>query len=183
MANDQMVIPPNERYKRLKSVLFEYTERIVALRNANPKIAAQQPLFFTFLTLPWLAPFGLTEDQRNYQERRKVEIAELGFDSEQAKRDLEEILANDKHLRECCPTPLQLAGYLDKHFLTALADERRQGATQERLDFAFEDLERTTYIRAGSRELRFPTYSISTWRETAWCLRGANLWVISESSA
>src|ERR1700692_2880510 len=33
MANDQMVIPPSERYTRLKSVLFEYTERIATIRN------------------------------------------------------------------------------------------------------------------------------------------------------
>jgi len=141
-----MVVPPNERYPGLKPVMFDFVDKIAKIRQDNPNLAEQQPLFFTFLTFPWLAPAGaLTEEQRLYQDRRKLEIAQLGFDGERAKQILDDILANDRHLRECCPDPLQLAAYFDGHFLTSSADAKRQGAAPARLEFAFEAFEALTY--------------------------------------
>src|SRR5258708_4828430 len=101
-----MVVPQNERYPGLKRVLFDYVYEMAKIQQNNPNVAEQQALFFTFLTFPWLAAMdGLTEEQRLYQDRRKFEIAQLGFDGERAKEVLSEILAADVHLRECCPTP------------------------------------------------------------------------------
>ena len=127
-------------------MLFGYVDEIAKIRQKNPNLVEQQALFFTFLTFPWLAAVDvLTDEQRAYQDRRKPEIAQLGFDGERAKQVLNEILAADVHLRECCPTALQLAGYFDAHFLTSAADAKREGAAQERLEFAFENFEAMTY--------------------------------------
>src|SRR5258707_9839457 len=84
-----MVIPSNERYPGLKAVLFDFVDKIAKIRQDNPNLAEQQPLFFTFLTFPWLAVAeALTEDQRSYQDGRKIEIAQLGFDGERTKQIL-----------------------------------------------------------------------------------------------
>ena len=127
-------------------MLFDFADKIAKIRQDNADLAERQPLFFTFLTFPWLvAADALTEDQRLYQDGRKVEIAQLGFDGERAKQTLDDILAKDRHLRECCPSPLQLAAYFDAHFLTSAADAKRQGASLGRLEFAFEAFEALTY--------------------------------------
>jgi hypothetical protein len=138
MATTPTVIPAGERYGKLKQILFEYVETIANLRSANTSLADQQPSFFLFLAFPWLAEAAiLSSEQKTFLERRKVEVTQLGFDGERAKKGLEEIRANDNHLAECCPTPLLLANYLDTSFITAVADAKRAGTAQQQLDFAF----------------------------------------------
>ena len=141
-----MIVPQNVRFSGLKRVLFDYLDEIARIRQDNPNLAPQQSLFFTFLTFPWLVDMrALTDEQREYQERLKLQLAQAGFNGERAKEALNEILANDVHLRECCPTSLQLAGYFDAQFLAAALDATCHGATRERLEFAFEDFEAATY--------------------------------------
>jgi hypothetical protein len=140
-----MVVPPNERYPGLKPALFDFVDQLAKIREDNPNLA-EQSLFFTFLTFPWLAAAGtLTQEQIFHQERRKLEIEQLGFDGERAKRILDDILAKDQHLRECCPSPLHLATYFDAKFLTSSADAKRRGVPLSRLEFAFEAFESLTY--------------------------------------
>lgn len=154
MASNISVIPVGERYGRLKLTLFRYVETIAALRETNKVLAEQQPSFFLFLTFPWLADTSnLPVEERNFLERRKLEVTELGFDGARAKQDLDEIRANDKHLAECCPSPLQLANYLDTSFITGVADAKRAGAAQERLDFAFDEFESLTYKQGRFRRI------------------------------
>src|SRR5208282_3165687 len=118
-----MVIPENERYAGLKATLFSLVDRLASLRSAHPEIAAQQPMLFVFLMFPSLVAVEvLTEDQRLHQDQRKAEITQLGFDVERAKQELEEIREGDAHIRECCPSSLQLAAYLDSHFFAAALD-------------------------------------------------------------
>lgn len=133
-----MVIPQNERSSALKQILFEYVNLIANLRNADPNLAKQQPSLFFFLSFPWLVEQNtLTADQKDFLERRKLEAAQLGFDGERAKKQLEDILAVDKHLAECCPTLVQLANYLDTSFIRPVADAKRVGTAQQQLDFAY----------------------------------------------
>src|SRR6266852_7841521 len=154
MATTPTVIPAGERYGKLKQILFEYVETIANLRSANPSLAEQQPSFFLFLTFPWLADAALLSPEQNaFVERRKVEITQRGFDGERAKKDLEEIRANDNHLAECCPTSLLLANYLDTSFITAVAEAKRAGTAQQQLDFAFEEFENQTYRQGRFRRI------------------------------
>jgi len=141
-----MIVPPSERFAGLKQVLFDYLDEIARIRRDNPNLAPQQSLFFTFLIFPWLVDLeALTGEQRAYQDRLKLQFAEVGFDGERAKAVLNEVLANDVQLRECCPTPLQLAGYFDAQFLAPASDVARQGAGRDRLEFAFGNFEAATY--------------------------------------
>ena len=155
MASNQTVIPVNERYGRLKEILFAYVDRIAAIQTANPNLTPQDSRFSS-LSVPWLVDAeSLTPDEKNYLERGKLDRAQLGFDGEKAKLALEEILSNDKHFRECCPTPLQLANYLDAYFLTAAANAKRQGVAvaKERLDFGFSEFESLTYHQGRFRRI------------------------------
>ena len=141
-----MTVSPNERFTGLKQALFGYLDEIARIQREYPNLAPQQPLFFTFLTFPWLVDMEvLTEEQRAYQDRLKLQLAEAGFDGQRAKAILNEVLAKDLQLRECCLTPLQLAGYLDAQFLASALDMTRHGAGRERLEFAFENFESATY--------------------------------------
>src|ERR1700729_4275313 len=132
MATHTMVIPTPERDGLLKERLFRFADQLVALHRSNAQLPEQLP--FVTLTFSWLVDLStMSQDQRNYQEQRKGEISALGFDGDFAKGQLEETLANDKHLRECCPSPLQLAAYFDSHFLNATVLAMLAGASQERL--------------------------------------------------
>jgi hypothetical protein len=157
MSTNPMVIPESERYGKLKDLLSEYVGIVANIRDANPKLAQEWPQFFLFLSYPWIVDQGqLSSDQKEFLERRKHEIMELKFDGAEVRKRLAEVLANDKHLAECCPTLLHLASFLDSFYITAVADARRQGAAQERLDFAYEEFESLTY-----RQGRFKRIALS----------------------
>jgi len=99
MSTNPMVIPQTERCGALKQILFAHVDLIANLRNANPNVAKQQPSLFFFLSFPWLVEQNtLTVDQKDFLERRKLEAAQLGFDGERAKKQLQDILTADKHL-------------------------------------------------------------------------------------
>ncbi len=149
-----MVIPVSERFEPLRRVLDGFVDAVVNLRKGNPNLAPAQRLFFMFLVFPWVADANmLTAEQRDFQERRKLEILEAGFDGEKAQTQLEEILQNDKHLSECCPTTLQLASYFDSYFITGLSDLKLQGVEQSRIDFAYDEFERLTYHQGRFRRI------------------------------
>jgi hypothetical protein len=137
-----MVIPESERFAGLKDLLTQCVDIITAIRDKYPKLAQEWPQFLLFLLYAWIVDeTELSDEQRQFLERRKREIAELGFDGPEGKKKLEEVLARDKHLAECCPTLLHLANLLDSFFVTATADAKRQGASQDRLDFAYSEFD------------------------------------------
>ena len=157
MSTNPMVIPESERYEKLKDLLSEYVGIVANIRDANRKLAQEWPQFFLFLSYPWIVDqIQLSSDQKDFLERRKREITELKFDGTEVKKRLEEVLRNDKHLAECCPTLLHLANFLDSFFITAVADAKRQGAAPERFDFAYDEFESLTY-----RQGRFKRIALS----------------------
>lgn len=157
MSANPMVIPESERYGKLKDFVSEYVGIVANIRDANPKLAQEWPQFFLFLSYPWIVDQAqLPRDQKEFLGRRQREIVELNFDGAEARKRLEEVLANDKHLAECCPTLLHLANFLDSFYVTAVADAKRQGAAKERLDFAYEEFESLTY-----RQGRFKRIALS----------------------
>jgi hypothetical protein len=154
IASNPLVIPHGERFGNLKPILFEYVDIVAKLRDANTNLASQQPSFFLFLAFPWVADKTLlSSEQVGFLERRKKEITQLGFDGDRAKKHLDEVIANDKHLAECCPTPYLLAKYFDSSFITAVADAKRQKAASDRLEFAFEEFESLTYHQGHFRRI------------------------------
>lgn len=146
MATNPMVIPSNERYPRLKEFLLQHADMVAQIRKAHPVPLQQPPLTFFILSLPWLVDMNLlTTEQRQNAEQRKMEALRLGFDGEASKRDLENVLKNDRHLAECCPTVLHLASFLENRFFSPAAEALRGGASKERLDHLFEDFEILAY--------------------------------------
>lgn len=154
MATSPMVIPVVERFGNLKQILFEYVEIIAAIRNANPNLVEQQPSLFSFLVFPWVVDYAqLSPAQKDFLERRKLQVGELRFDGERAKGVLEEILAGDKHLAECCLNAVILANYLDSYFIKPVTDAKSAGTTQAQVDFAFTEFERQTYHQGRFRRI------------------------------
>jgi hypothetical protein len=146
MASNPMVIPEAERYGNLKNLIFGYVDQVAELRAQNAELARQFPQFFLFLTFPWVADQALLDNvQTAFFRRRKDEIEALGFNGEATKKQLEEVLATDKHLAQCCPTLLHLVNFLDLSFITGIADAKQQGAAKERVEFAYDEFESLTY--------------------------------------
>ncbi len=75
MATNPMIIPPNERYPRLKEFLFRYAYQVAQIRKAYPVPAQQPSLSFFILSLPWLVEGNLlTKEQRQNVEQHKKEV-------------------------------------------------------------------------------------------------------------
>lgn len=146
MSASAMVIPEAERYAGLRPAVLGFVESVAQIRTANPDLAREWPQFFLFLIYPWILDRGqLSPEQKDFLERRRREVAALDFDGEKATKELEGILAKDTHLSECCPTLLHFANFLDMFFITATADARREGAAQDRIDFAYGEFESLIY--------------------------------------
>ena len=132
--------------QRLKEILLGHIELLLSIRSSNPNLNPQGPTTFLLLAYPWLVDYSmLTSDQTAILEQRKQSFGALGFNGEQVRAELEEILARDKHLSECCPTAIQLANYLDVALITPFAAARQSGVSQDGLDFAYQEFESTTY--------------------------------------
>ena len=75
--------------------------------------------------------------------RRNFEGA--GFKGVDIRLQLEKILSEDKHLRECCANIGQLAQFLDSRFITAGVNLRMAGAPDEFLRDRLEEFVQLTY--------------------------------------
>jgi len=141
-----MAIPESERFPGLRELLFQFVETVAAIKAANPLLAQGFPQFFSFLSYPWVLEIAAqSDDQKVFLEQRRRENLALRFNGDEAKKRLEEILSNDKHIRDCCPTLLHLVNFLDSFFVTPVADATLQGASQDQLDFAYSEFENQTY--------------------------------------
>jgi hypothetical protein len=146
MAAAGMVIPVSERCGKLKEVVFKYVELLASIRTRRPNLTPQKPTTFLFLAYPWLADEqALIKDQKAVLARNRDAFRALGFNGEEIKNDLEGILAQDKHLLQCCPTPLHLANYLDLSLIAPLATAKLAGLSQDKLDFSYLEFESSTY--------------------------------------
>jgi len=146
MAATRMVIPTSERYSKLKEVISKYVELLASIRTQNPNLIPHRATTFLLLAYPWLADdLATTPDQKAVLVRNRQLFSGLGFNGEEIKNELEETLAQDKHLRECCPTPIHLASYLDKAVVTPLATAKLDGFSLDKLDFVFSEFESSTY--------------------------------------
>jgi hypothetical protein len=110
-------VPENERSSKLKGYLRSWAEHLIAVKTSHPEILTDVPLPFHYLCHFWLTP---TSQQHSSTQEAFGQIRDSGFEGERVKRELEEILSEDRHLKECCETALDLAFYVDGNFIQML---------------------------------------------------------------
>jgi hypothetical protein len=154
MSSAGMVIPLSERYPGLKKLVFQYVDLLVIIRKRHPNLISQQQTTFFLLAYPWLADYAtFNTEQASLSDQRKKIFKELGFDGEVVATQLKEILTDDKHLANCCNNVTELAHYLDTSLLTPLATATINGVPKERLDFAYDEFESTTYHQGSFKRI------------------------------
>ncbi len=149
------LIPPGERYPNLRDFLFRCARQVQAVKSKQPVLIREQASPFLYLCYPWIAEPANIE-QRKLLETRRSQFEVAGFVGASAKSELEEILKQDKHLRECCVSPGQLAQFLDSSFVTPATMLLMANAQMERLNNLFEEFILVTYGQG-----RFKAVSLS----------------------
>jgi Apea-like HEPN len=131
-------IPQDRRSANFKSYLRRWAEDITAVRKSHPEVLHGIAFEFYFLCFYWLMP----REQHNasYIEKHKL-IESTGFAGERIKGELEQVLVEDQHLRDCCDTTLNLA-YLVDHFeiLPLIQAEKLTDDEYDKLFLRFTDV-------------------------------------------
>jgi len=146
MSISDRVIPASKRYGKIKEVIFWLADSVAEVRAKNPNLPPGQTNGFLLLAYPWLAEeltVGAAQEKILGQNRQL--LSALGFQGGKVLSELRDVLGNDRHLAECCLTPLRLAQYLDSAAVTRLADARQAGSTEDKLNFVYEEFEMSTY--------------------------------------
>lgn len=136
-------VPESERSSKLKGYLRSWAEHLVAVKTSHPEILKDVQLPFHYLCYFWLTP---TNQQHSSTQQGFGQIRDSGFEGERVKRELEEILSEDQHLKECCESALNLAYYVDGNFIEMLVtpiEENR--VTDETYDGFFNIFSEFTY--------------------------------------
>lgn len=139
-------VPEEERSPSIKTLLRKYVDLIARISAANPELARQHQNLFHFLSYVWLTdPAGDSEVEAGLNRRRE-EFAQLGFDGAEIKRELRQVLDEDKHLSECCSTLLNLAYFLDIEFISYAASHQNQsGISDEEYNNVFKSFSDYVY--------------------------------------
>lgn len=131
-------VPEERRSTSLKTLLRRYVDLIARISAANPELARQHQNLFYFFAYAWLADAGDDAEVDADLARRQEEHARLGFDGAQVRRELEQVLDEDQHLRECCSTLPNLAYFLDVEFISYAASHQNQsGISDEEYETVF----------------------------------------------
>jgi hypothetical protein len=140
------VIPLISRYGRLKQVVFGLADSLVKLPAEKANLSPSQANNLRLLAYPWLGDEPkLTAEQQNILEQNRKLLTLLGLDGEKIAAELRDVLANDRHLAQCCLTPLGLADYLGSSIVGRIAAEKRAGNAADRLDLLYDEFETSTY--------------------------------------
>ncbi len=138
------VIPIAERYPALREFLFQQRDSVAQIKKSNPRLIPEDAAPFLYLCFPWIH-VPSNKEQENQIKIRQAEFAAAGFHGEAVKVQLEGILREDKHLRECCANAGQLAQFLDARFIAPSVNLLMVGAPDETLRARFEEFSRLTY--------------------------------------
>lgn len=137
-----LAIPDQERSPSFPQFVHYFVDATANFKAANEGFPHQTNLFYS-LVYPWVIdPAGDNEIETALESRRK-ELSDRGFDGLEAKQKLEQILAEDSHLRDCCATAAFLAYYLDTRFV-GFASSLAEGQ-EEAYTLFFESFIKTTY--------------------------------------
>lgn len=135
-------VPEEERYAGLKDALKEFVRLMISVIEKQERFAFVHQNPFYFLLLGWLHDPQTPGDNEIFSQRRKQWL-EVGYDGDRVKHVLEDILSNDKHLRECCPTVLHLSKYLGEF----ISEAARQRLADDHFDEWCEYLIKETYCQ------------------------------------
>jgi hypothetical protein len=114
-------IPLEERSELLKPTLRKYAEIICKIRQERTQLAREHQHLFLFLVYPWVAEAGGDAALDTKFAADRAEYSALGFRGDEIADELRQLLNDDRHLRECCFSALNLAHFLDIEFVTYAA--------------------------------------------------------------
>jgi hypothetical protein len=137
-------IPLEERFPTLRDFLLEQTSSVGQIKKSYPKLIPQDTGAFLYLCAPWII-VPADEGQETLLKTGRQQFEAAGFHGLGVKAQLDKILNEDKHLRECCANVGQLAQYLDTRFITPSMNLLAAGATNEELRGRFEEFSKLTY--------------------------------------
>jgi hypothetical protein len=136
-------VPESHRSIKLKAYLRNWAEHLVSIRKGNPELLKGVNLPFHYLCYFWLVP---TEQRNSSVTQTFTQVQASGFEGERIGAELNEILAEDRHLKECCESALDLAFYVDGNFIEMLINAIESGnVTDERYDHFFGIFSEFTY--------------------------------------
>ncbi len=155
MANPAAVVPADKRYGGLKEAVFQLADLLLAFKADRTNLPFDRVDRLAFVSYPWLAT-ELNPDPAHeaiLAQNRSL-FFECGFQGEKVLAELRNILKMDRHLAECCLSPLRLAEYLGSSIVGRIITGKRAGSSGEELDLAYEDFEGATY-RQGTFKRMF----------------------------
>jgi hypothetical protein len=124
--SSEPVIPLEQRSSTLKSALSKYVNLMAEISKTHEDLARQHQHLFFYLAYPWLVE---PSDEAEVEERlaaQRSEYAALGFPGDEVKQELQHILEEDRHLKECCSTLLNLGQLLEIEFVGYAAFHQNQ---------------------------------------------------------
>ena len=123
-------VPASERSTKLKAYLRNWADHVVSVRKGNPELLKGVSLSFHYLCYFWLVP---AEQQHSSIQQTFSHVQASGFEGERIVAELNEILSEDQHLKECCESAQDLAFYVDGNFIEMLINPIESGnVTDER---------------------------------------------------
>jgi len=139
------IIPAEERAPELKGYLFAQASNIARIKSQNVQLIPESVISpFFYAVYPWIFE-ALNAEQEALFASRRAEFEAAGFVGGAVRQGLTEILAHDKHLRECCVGVPQLAHCLDIGFIKPVASMIVANASQETLAEAYQRFTATIY--------------------------------------
>src|SRR5205807_702543 len=98
---------------------------------------------FHYLCYFWLVP---ADQQHSSIQQTFDQVRASGFEGERISAELNQILSEDRHLKECCESALDLAFYVDGNFIEMLINPIESGnVTDENYDGFFNIFSEYTY--------------------------------------
>src|SRR5947207_13198758 len=119
-------IPADQRSPALRIAVRKYVELISEISKTHAGLAKQHQHLFFHLAHPWLVEPAADAEVEARLAQQKNEYTALGFPGDSVKQELEQIMSEDRHLRECCATLLNLGYLLDIEFISYAAFQRNQ---------------------------------------------------------
>ena len=86
-------VPMKDRYLNMGSTVRKYVSIIADIKAKDAKLAAEQLHLFLYLVEPWLSVVDEGTIPKTLVAQRKKLASDVGFNGEQARTDLETILA------------------------------------------------------------------------------------------
>jgi hypothetical protein len=149
-------VPEELRSPNLKSLALGWSRRIAGLFKISDALKSATNSYFFFIAYSFVVDEKAANVSPAMSEalaKRREFVASLGIDGEQLKTQLQAILKEDKHLRECCPTEVELAYFLDSHFITPVSVVIAGGADDQQIEFSFQEFQSLTYGQGRFRRL------------------------------